>query len=592
MSSPTTLPQCVAQFKTRDKNLNAIQYYEQGQLKSMNWQEYYRLIVTLAKNLDSLGITKASKVAIMSTTRWEWAALDHAFLGIGAWVVPIYQTVTADELEHILNNSKAELIVLESQALLRLFLSVANRCDSIKKIICIEPLEHSADSAISWEQMLEPHDFEKFEIKFQASCQKVLPSDTATLIYTSGTTGAPRGVVITHENIFTEVSEAFPLCGAKPSDTSLTFLPYAHVLGRIEHWGHAYIGFNLAFAESIERVRYNLVEVRPTFLMSVPRIFEKIYAAIQAQFQNHIVVQKISNWAINVGLQVGEYKLLKAPLPLALALEYEVAKKAVLNKVTALFGGRLRFAISGGAPLNRDISLLFHACNILILEGYGLTETTGAAFVNTPYDYQFGSVGKPIGETQVKIAEDGEILLKSKKIMKEYYLDPVATDEAVTEGWFHTGDIGIIQGDGSLKITDRKKDLIKTAGGKYVAPQRLEGLLKKNSMISNVLIHGDQKKYIVALIALDKGQLLAWGQKNQIQYADYESLTQTSQVLDLVRQAVAEANSELASYESIKRFAILKSDFTIEAGELTPSLKVKRKVLDKKFEDLIASLYN
>lgn len=592
MSNPQTLPQCVAQFKSRNKNLVAVQYYEKGQLTNMSWQKYFDTIVTLAKNFSDMGVVPKSKVAIMSSTRWEWAALDHALLCLGAWVVPIYQTVTADELEHIINNSQAEILIVENQTLLRVFHSVAKRCESIRKIICIEPLEHSTDSAISWQQLMNTKDSKKFESKFEAMCQKIAPTDTATLIYTSGTTGAPRGVVITHANIFTEVSEAFPLCGARPSDTSLTFLPYAHVLGRIEHWGHAYIGFTLAFAESIERVKANLLEVRPTFLMSVPRIFEKIYAAVQAQFQSHKVTQKISDWALSVGVKVGEYKLLKAPLPLALALEYEVARRSVLNKVSAIFGGRLRFAISGGAPLNREVSLLFHACNILILEGYGLTETTGATFVNTPYDYQFGNVGKPIGETQVKIADDGEILLRSKKTMKEYYLDPAATQAAFTDGWFHTGDIGEIQKNGSLKITDRKKDLIKTAGGKYVAPQRLEGLLKKNPFISNVLIHGDQRKYIVALVALDKTQILNWAQKNQIEYSDYESLTQSAKVLDLIRKAVAETNSELASYESIKRFSILKSDFTIEAGELTPSLKVKRKILDKKFQSLIESLYS
>ena len=264
----------------------------------------------------------------------------------------------------------------------------------------------------------------------------------------------------------------------------------------------------------------------------------------------------------------------------------------VLSKVKEAFGGRLRFAISGGAPLAREIALFFHACDVLILEGYGLTETTAAVCVNTPYDYRFCSVGKPIGDVKLKIASDGEILVKSKKVMPAYYENPTATAEALEDGWFHTGDIGEIMDSGDLKITDRKKDLIKTAGGKYVAPQRLENLLKTHGMISNVLIHGDQKKYIVALLTLDKNQLLNFAKERNIQYPDFASLTQHPQVLATVRKLVAQTNSQLASFETIKRFTVLPEDFTVEAGELTPSLKVKRKLLDKKFKPQLEALYS
>jgi long-chain acyl-CoA synthetase len=327
-------------------------------------------------------------------------------------------------------------------------------------------------------------------------------------------------------------------------------------------------------------------------MVAVPRIFEKVYAAIYAQVGNNPVTSKLFKWAVEIGKKAGEYRLQHKSVPIDLFLQYQLADRLVLKKVREAFGGRLRFAISGGAPMASDIALFFHACGVLVLEGYGLTETTAAICVNTPFNYRFGSVGTPIGDVQLKIAEDGEILVKSKKVMKEYYLDPEATKEAFTDGWYHTGDIGEILTSGDLKITDRKKDLIKTAGGKYVAPQRLENLLKMNSFIANVLIHGDQKKYIVALITLDKPSILQFAKDKNISFKDYESLTQHPAVLELVRRGVAEANSHLASYETIKRFSVLTRDFTVEDGELTPSLKVKRKVLDKKFANQLEALYS
>jgi long-chain acyl-CoA synthetase len=592
MKSPTTIPHCVASFSDRTSEFPALKFKEDGNWISWSWAEYYSRISSIAHGLHLLGVRPSMTVSIMSNTRWEWAALDHAILGLGAWVVPIYQSVTAEDLEYILKNSESEFLILENRSLLRLYLSISQNCPNIKKVICIDPIRETDFDFVSWLDLLKLGESSPFEDQFRKKCLEIKPSDTATVLYTSGTTGSPKGVVLLHEAAFVEVSEAFPSCGARTDDVSLTFLPYAHVLGRLEHWGHAYIGFTIAFAESLDRVRSNLQEIRPTFMISVPRIFEKIYIAIQGQMDSQFITRKLSQWAVGIGLKVGEYKIRRAALPLLLALEYELARNTILSKVKDAFGGRLRFAISGGAPLSRDIALFFHACDILILEGYGLTETTGAITVNTPYDYHFGSVGKPIGEAKVKIAEDGELLIKSKKVMKEYFKDKASTQQVFTDGWFHTGDIGEINENGDIEITDRKKDLIKTAGGKYVAPQRLEAILKTHPLISNVLIHGDQRKYIVALITLDKNYLLNWAKQNSIHYSDYDDLTQSSATQDLVRKAVAESNSHLAGFESIKRFAILPSDFTVEGGELTPSLKVKRKMLDKKWSEKINSLYS
>lgn len=579
-------------FEQRPIDQIAVQYKETNHWRTLSWPQYFDQIVTVAHALSQIQIKPKSRVAIMANTRLEWALIDHAVLGLGGWVVPIYQTATPEDLEYILNNSEAEVLILENRALLRVFQSISKNCSGVRKVICLDPVVDADVEFITWPEFIKAGDANTFSQDFKEACSKTQPHDVATILYTSGTTGIPKGVVLTHEAAFVEVSESFPLCGAVPRDTSLSFLPYAHILGRIEHWGHAYIGFTLAFAESIDKVRSNLIEIKPTFLMSVPRIFEKVYAAIQAQLKSNFALSKLSAWAVGVGLKVGEYKLRGSPLPLALALEYEIAKRTVLVKIKEAFGGRLRFAISGGAPISKEIALFFHACEVLILEGYGLTETTAAITVNTPFDYNFGSVGKPIGEALIKIAEDGEILIKSKKVMREYYKDPTATKAAFTDGWFHSGDIGEFTRQGDLRITDRKKDLIKTAGGKYVAPQRLEGLLKLHPFISNVLVHGDQRKYIVCLFTLNKEYILTWAKENLIPFQDYESLTQSAPVTELIRKAVADTNSRLANYETIKRFAILPDDFTVEAGELTPSLKVKRKLLDKKWADKIASLYN
>lgn len=589
-----TICDYIAVLPERKTDKPAITFIKDKRWQNLSWSEYYDRIETAASALLAHGVKPQDKVAIMSNTRWEWSVCDHAIMSIQGITVPIYQTVTAQELEHILNNSETKVLFIENRSTLRTFIQVQSRCPSVEKVICFDQTSESDLTFTTWDEFYALGAQDRSENKTQI--KKLMTStkleDIATLIYTSGTTGQPKGVVLTHEQIISEITEAFPLFGVGFNDVSLSFLPYAHVMGRIEHWGAAILGYNLAFAESIEKVRNNLVDIKPTFMVAVPRIFEKVYAAITSQMEANFIKSKLSRWALHVGQQVSECKIQKRPIPVQLFAEYQLAKKLVLDKIKLAFGGRLKFAISGGAPLARDIALFFHACDIMVMEGYGLTETTAAVCVNTLHNYQFGTVGKPIGDVQIKFAEDGEILLKSKKVMREYYKNPEATAETIQDGWFHTGDIGELTASGMLKITDRKKDLIKTAGGKYVAPQRLENLLKMNNFISNVLIHGDQRKYIVALITIDKAYLTNFAKEKNLTYTDMNDLSQHQQVLEMVRKGVAETNSQLAHYESIKRFAVLPNDFTVEAGELTPSLKVKRKVLDRKYSKQIESLYS
>ncbi len=575
--------------KTR-KN-TAVEYVKKRRWQSMSWTEYFDLVETVAGGLQDLGVETGSRVAIISNTRVEWAAVDMAVLGLGAVLIPIYQNSISSEISHILNDAEVTTLIIESKDAYNRFLQIKDKVPKVKNLIGIG---FTNDEVLSWQDLLERGKEFRSEKPnfFEQSCLDRELDELATIVYTSGTTGLPKGVCLHHEQIMSEISEVFKVIDLDHKDKSLCFLPFAHIFGRVEHWAHVFMGFTMAYAESVERVRDNLPKAKPTFLLAVPRIFEKIYTSIQTQAEASPLKSKIFKWAIEVGYKMSDYKTQKRIPPATLLLEYQIARKLVFDKLMKRLGGRLRFAVSGGAPLSSEISKFFHAANLLILEGYGLTETTAAVLVNTPYSYKFGTVGQPFGDVQLKLAPDGELCVKSKKVMREYYNNPQATKDVFDdEGYFKTGDIAEIDSDGFVMITDRKKDLIKTAGGKYVAPQKLENLLKLNSYISNVLIHGDQKKYIVTLITLNSEAVKDIAQLAQASSHNMEELSKHPKVKDLIRDIIADVNSQLASYETIKNFAILPKDFTIEGGELTPSLKVKRKHLDKVHFDLIESLY-
>lgn len=557
----------------------------------LDWSAYRVYVETIAAGLQTLGVRKGDRIAILANTRLEWAAADLAILGLGAITIPIYYNSTPDDLEFILTNSKTKILIGETTAQLEKLKPLLDRVTTLEKRISFTGDSNDSITNLEEIQKAGAAALKKSPTLYELALREVTLSDIATIIYTSGTTGRPKGVVITHTQALSEVADAFPLLGVTVRDRSLCFLPYAHILGRIEIWGHAFTGYTMAFAESIDRLRDNLVEVHPTIMLAVPRVFEKIYNGILAQAEASPLKSKVFHWALGVGREMSQYKVEKQPVPIELALRYRLAKKLVFDSIAERLGGRLRFSISGGAPLSRSIAEFFHAAGVLILEGYGLTETTASVAVNTPFDYRFGTVGKAVGEVRFKIADDGEILVQSKKVMREYLDDPKSTAETITDGWFHTGDIGELSPEGYLRITDRKKDLIKTAGGKYVAPQKLDGLLKTSRFISQVHIHGDQKKYIVALLTLNMDSVRQWAEENDIPNRDRESLATNPKVRDLIKSAVAETNSHLASFETIKNFAILPREFTVESGELTPSLKVKRKIVDENYKDLIDSLY-
>ncbi len=542
-----------------------------NQWKTITWSEYISKIEDTAFSLLDLKVKKQQRVALCFGNSYQWACCDFAIQMIGAVTVPIYPNSTPQDIEWILKDSGACLLIGGPNLDFKL--------ENLKTRIA-DPLSSSKNtdkSVMSWA------DFEKLAEKKSADFRDQLKKMTseielkelASLVYTSGTTGLPKGVSITHRQALAEVSEGFPACGITENDVSLSFLPYSHVFGRIELWGQIAVGYQLWFAQSFEKLKSDLLDVKPTFIASVPRVFEKIHGSILAQMENQKLKQKIFKWAIGVGHEVSRRKEYNESISPQLWLELQIADRMVFSTVKKAFGGRLRIAISGGAPLAEEISRFFHSCGLLILEGYGLTETTAAICVNRPYNFRFGTVGTPLPSIEIKLASDAEIMVRGPQIMDGYWNSATDAESPFVEGWLATGDIGEFLPSGHLRITDRKKDLIKTAGGKYIAPQKLENLLKLNSLVAQVLILGNQKKYVVALITLN------------IEYSK-----NSAEVQKQVKEIVSEVNSNLASYESIKRFKILPQQFTIEKSELTPSLKLKRKVIEKTYAKEIDDLYS
>lgn len=592
MKTRTLLHHLLKAKKINSSN-KAVKFKNKNTWVSLSWPELYNQFEVVASGLKDLGLNAGDKVAILVQTRLEWELIDIASLSCSAITVPIYQTYGPEDIIHILNDSGSKVLFCENREQFNKWLQIRDQCPTVKRVVIIDCDDDYKEDFLRWNELVESGKIFLLKNKnhFSNSCKSLSLNDVATIIYTSGTTGTPKGVVLTHKQIMSELTDLFSVFEVNEKDCTLTFLPFAHVVGRVEMWGHIYKGYTLAYAENIEKIKKNLLEVRPTLIIAVPRIFEKIYNGIQSQIEVNSKKEKIFNWALAVGHSISQKKIQRRAIPIHLIAQQKIAKKLVFDKILEKLGGRLRFAISGGAPLSEQVSDFFHAMGLLVLEGYGLSETTAAICINNPLEYNFGSVGKPLGDVKIKIAEDGEILVKSAKVMKEYYNLPEETSLCFTDGYFHTGDIGEFTREGFLRITDRKKDLIKTSGGKYVAPQKLENLIKLSPLISNVLIHGDEKKYIVALLTLDEEAIKKWALSENISFNNYYSLIKTERTKSLIRDVIADVNSQLSSHESIKTFDILEKDFSIENGELTPSLKVKRKFCDQVYRDRIERLY-
>ena len=575
----------------------AQKFKQQGTWKTLTWREVGNAVRELAAGLAALGRRPADAVGILSTSRAEWVQADFAIFSAGCVTIPIYPTYPPDLIEYIVNDAGVKTLIVEDPTQLAKVLEVDKAMPGLEQIVIMQGYEGREPSprTFTWEALrrLGRERADSLKAELANRVDGIKRDDVATIVYTSGTTGPPKGVVQTHGNHLSALESAAQTTSIAEGNVHLLFLPLAHSFARLESFIGVHRGLCTAFAESIDKLRENLPETQPHFICSVPRVFEKVYAGAMARAEGGSPVKrKIFNWAVGIGKDVSRLKQANRPVPTALALQYKLAEKLVFSKMQAALGGRLRFAVSGGAPLSREIAEFFHAAGILILEGYGLTETCPVLTNNREDAYKFGSVGKPMPGVDVKIAADGEILGRGGNIAKGYFKKTEATREVFLEdGWFATGDIGRFDEDGFLFITDRKKDLIVTAGGMNIAPQNIENLLKGDPFISQVMVHGDRRPYPVALITLNPEELAKFAREQGIMAGDPSVLAKHPKVVERVQRTVDHKNSELQSYAKIKKFVILPEDFTVENGALTPTLKVKRKVISERHRPVLDALY-
>jgi long-chain acyl-CoA synthetase len=571
----------------------AFRYLEGERWVSLTWAEAKDRVFQLAAGLLASGIGREERVAIASNTRIEWILADLAIMCAGGATTTVYPTTTHDDVSFILADSESKIIFAEDDGQVAKILDHLADLPALTTVVQIEG-RNDHPKVISWDDLLQrgadhraahPDAVDEVIAGIQAG-------DLATLIYTSGTTGRPKGVRLIQDSWTYEAVavEAYDIIS--PDDLQYLWLPLSHVFGKVLIAIQTRIGFATAVDGRIDKIVDNLGVVQPTFMCGAPRIFEKVRARVMTQ-ASHGVKAKIFEWAFGVGRKVSPLRLAgKEPTGL-LKAQYALADRLVFSKIKARMGGRINFFVSGSAALNREVQEWFHAAGLLVLEGYGLTETSAASCVNNPRSTRFGTVGPPLPGTEVKIAEDGEILIKGPGVMEGYHNHPEATAEVLQDGWFATGDIGELDGHGYLRITDRKKDLIKTSGGKYVAPQKVEGVLKATSpYISQVVVHGEGRKYVTALITLDPEAIEDWGSGRSLDVTSAEELAASPDVRDLMQGYIDQANTKLERWETVKRFTILPSELSIDDGEVTPSQKVRRRAVEKRYADRLDALYD
>jgi len=571
-----------------------------GHWESYTWQEALRRVREIALGLVSLGVQKGDRVAIFSANRVEWSLIDWANICIGALTVPIYSSSTPSQLSHILSHSGSTILFVESPEQLVKMNPLGPSFPQETKIVVIDPGNQSTASGTEPMRALSLYELqemgrrygESHDGAFEHLAGSLCPEDDLTIIYTSGTTGEPKGVLTTHANYLFMIDAVDAAVPTTDQDVVLQFLPFAHSFGRLEHFMIVAKGYTCGFARSMETIAKDLLVVRPTLLFSVPRIYENAYSRIRSRAATGGVFQRsIFRSAVSVGRRISRYQREKGKIPWFLRAAGSLAHKLVFSKIHSSFGGRLRLAISGGAPLAPEIAEFFHSLGILILEGYGLTESSTASHVNRPGRCQFGTVGLPLQGLECRIGSDGEVLLRGANIFKGYYRDPKGTQEAMDgDGWFYTGDIGEIDGDGFLRITDRKKDLIITSGGKKVAPQAIENLLKTDPWISQAMVIGDRQSHLLALVTLNQEEIRQWGRGEGLVFHSPEEIASHPRVLALVKERIRQKNKELAAFEAVRGFRILPHDFTVEKEELTPTLKLRRQVVLERYKEFIGEM--
>ena len=577
------LPKAVAKYGSQ----RAVMFKDDaGQWISRSYDEVGETVRKLALGLIALGVEKGDKVSILGNTRVEWTYFDFAALTAGATVVPIYQTNSPEECQYVLENSDAKVVIVEDEDQLAKIRAIRGGCPRLEHVI---RMTGSGGGAISADELI-AKGASLTDADWAARYESVTPDDICTFIYTSGTTGPPKGCVISHGN-YRAMLDMVVLKNVLGGGDELTylFLPLAHSFALLIQFGTVELGATLAYWERDPlRIMANLAEVKPTYFPSVPRIFEKIYTAATASVEKEGGLKKrIFDWSIGVGKRFHEAERAGGAGAL-LRLQHALADRLVLAKIRNLFGGNLRVAVSGAAPINPDILRFFDAAGVLVLEGWGMTETSTAATIATPDDFKFGTIGKPFPGVEVQIADDGEILVKGPNVFKGYYKNDEATRDTIVDGWLHTGDIGEFDADGYLKITGRKKDIIITAGGKNITPANLEAEIKQHPMISQCVVIGDRRPFLVAVLTLDPEEAAKFAEEKGV---DPATLHEDDRVRASIQAHLDQVNQKFARVEQVKKFEILPRDFSQEGGELTPSMKVKRNVVAQKYADEVEGLY-
>ncbi|TYO95830.1 long-chain acyl-CoA synthetase [Geothermobacter ehrlichii] len=576
----------------------ATTYKKDGRWQSLTYGQFYQRVLMAARGLRKLGVGPGDKVAILSENRVGWIIADLGILTARAISVPIYATNTPEQVAYVLEHSGARIVFVSTRLQYEKLMAVRERLPQLEMVIAFErfigdrslPVFHLYQLS----EISHPISAEE-QAELEAEIDRIGRDDLLTLIYTSGTTGAPKGVMLTHGNFLVDAWLGLDrLQGRDKQETFLSFLPLSHVLERTAGYYAALMsGSRIVFAESIDKVVENMVEVKPTAMVSVPRLFEKIYSRI---YENvHLMSppkRQLFHRAIEVGREYVYRRYVERRPAGLLRARYRFYDRLIFSKIRQKFGGNMRFFISGGAPLDKTINEFMWIIGIPTFEGYGLTETSPAITLNSLDQIRFGSVGRPLDLTEVKLAEDGELLVRGPQLMKGYYRNEQATAEAMKDGWLHTGDIARIDEEGYVYIVDRKKELIVTAGGKNIAPQPLENELKLDKYISQAFVYGDRKPYLVALITPNMERLIELGHQKNLDYFDVEELVANEKVRAVFAERIAQLNAKLPSYETIKKFVLLPRDFSVEGGELTPTLKLKRKVIYEKYRERIEALYD
>lgn len=575
----------------------------QGRYQGLSSAEALRRAAALGLALEGLGVEPGDRVALLSENREEWALTDYAAMGIGAIDVPLYPTLPSAEIEYILRNSEARGIVLSTTAQLQKIIGIRDRLPDLKFVVMMDTELATPPDVLPFENVIaeQLRRTPAPQADFRSRALRAQPGDTATIIYTSGTTGQAKGVVLTHANIVSNIKACASLFDFNPSDRLLSFLPLSHIFERMVEYFAFARGATLAYAESLDTLSQNMLEARPTIMAVVPRVIEKAHGKILEMVrQGPAAKQKLFRWAVGVGTEYALGRIEKRPISAGLRLRHRVAGALVASKIRARFGGRIKYLISGSAPLARELAEFFHAVGLPVYEGYGLTETSPVISVNYPGSVRLGTVGPVVAGLEAKLGEETvdeegrtgqEILVRGPSVFPGYYKLDDETRQAFIDGWFHTGDLGALSRDGFLTITGRKKNLMKTSGGKYIAPEKIESLFQGHPYVAQMMVLGDARHFVSALIVPDFARLETHARARALRFESREKLLACPEIQQFMQQQVDETCASLARYERIHQVALLAREFSVESGELSPSLKVRRFVVEDRYRDLIEEIY-